>query len=686
MNQKKFALPFVVFLFLSCSLGLIVRAELPASYQKWLEEEVVYIISSGEKDVFLKLESDRERHLFVQAFWRHRDPSPGSAANEFKDEHYRRLQHVDQIYGRETTGAGWQTDRGRIYIILGEPNDVQRFESHDQVYPAEVWFYQGMSHRGLPPAFHLIFFQERGIGDYRLYSPLSDGPQALLTSYYGDPVDYSAAYRQLREFVPELSNISLALIPGDSAVQQGRPSLTSDLLVNKIDSVLQDEVEDRYARKFLEYKDVVEVEYSTNFIDSDSLIHVTQDPSGIALVQYALEPERLSVSNYGDRFTTTLRLNGTVTDAAGKAIYQFEKDIDLDFTEAQLQQINRRPVSIRDVFPLIPGDFHLSVLLQNEASQEFTSMERVLHIPSRSEEPQITSLLLGYQMNQKPVPQGGVRPFQSGVHQINFQANRVFLQKDQLVVAFQLQGLGVSQRDQADLRFILFQEEEEIHSFNKPVAAYPDAPDYLEVLSLDKLPPAHYRIRVSLEIKGQELLHAENEFDVTHAAGIPRPWVYSKVVAGIHDPIYAYTLGSQMLNSGKTQEAKDFLKKAYQSDPKNLEFALGFVRVLLISRAFADIPPVLSPFLTEAEVLRFELYTALGEAYRQMGEYQQAVPVFQAALTHHGLAVPVLNALADCYDHLGQFSLALSTWEKSLDVDSRQPAVALIVKDMKERK
>jgi len=685
MYQKKYELAFYVFLVLVCSLGPVTRAELPVNYQKWLEEEVVYIISSSEKEVFLQLESDRERHLFVQAFWRHRDPSPGSSNNEFKDEHFRRLQHV-QVFGRGTTKDGWQTDRGRIYIILGEPNDVQRFESHDQVYPSEVWFYQGMSHRGLPPAFHLIFFQERGIGDYRLYSPLSDGPQALLTSYYGDPVDYLAAYRQLREFVPELSNISLALIPGDSAVQQGRPSLTSDLLVNKIDAVPLDQVEDRYARKFLEYKDVVEVEYSTNFIDSESLIHLTTDPSGITFVQYALEPERLSFRNVRDRFTTTLRLNGSITDATGKAIYQFKKDIDLDFTEAQLQQITHRPVSIRDVFPLIPGDFHFSVLLQNEASQEFTSMEKALHIPMRSEEPQITALLLGYKMNQKSVPQGGVRPFQSGLHQINFQANRVFLQKDQLVVVFQIQGLGASQRDQADLRFTLLHEGREVHSFVKPLAAYTDAPDYLEVLSLDKLIPAHYRIRVSLEIKGQELLKAENEFDVTHAESIPRPWVYSKVVAGIHDPIYAYTLGIQMLNSGNTQEAKDFLEKAYQTDPKNLEFALGFVRVLLISRAYTEIPPVLSPFLLGDDAPRFEVFTSLGEAHRQMGEYRQAVPVFQAALTHHGLAVPVLNALADCYDHLGQFSLALSTWEKSLEINPQQAAVVLMVKRMKERK
>ncbi|MBS3819422.1 GWxTD domain-containing protein, partial [bacterium] len=68
---------------------------LPERYRKWLEEEVVYIITPLEKEVFLKLKTDRERDLFIEAFWKHRDPNHSTPENEFKEEHYRRLNYVN---------------------------------------------------------------------------------------------------------------------------------------------------------------------------------------------------------------------------------------------------------------------------------------------------------------------------------------------------------------------------------------------------------------------------------------------------------------------------------------------------------------------------------------------------------------------------------------------------------------
>jgi GWxTD domain-containing protein len=102
--------------------------DLPPLYKKWLEEEVVYIILPVEREVFLKLETDRERDRFIDAFWKHRDPNPATPENEFKTERDRRLNYANHYFGREEAKAGWRTDRGRMYILLGEPNDIQHFE------------------------------------------------------------------------------------------------------------------------------------------------------------------------------------------------------------------------------------------------------------------------------------------------------------------------------------------------------------------------------------------------------------------------------------------------------------------------------------------------------------------------------------------------------------------------------
>jgi GWxTD domain-containing protein len=67
------------------------RRQAEPVYDKWLNEDVVYIITADERAAFGRLRSDRERERFIEQFWLRRDPTPGTTENEFKDEHYRRI-------------------------------------------------------------------------------------------------------------------------------------------------------------------------------------------------------------------------------------------------------------------------------------------------------------------------------------------------------------------------------------------------------------------------------------------------------------------------------------------------------------------------------------------------------------------------------------------------------------------
>lgn len=660
--------------------------EFPERYRRWLDEEVVYIISPGERDVFLKLRSDRERELFIEAFWRHRDPTPGDQDNEFKREHLRRINHADRYFGRGTPKPGWKTDRGRIYIMLGEPNSTQRFEGQSQVYPSEVWFYQGMTDLGLPPAFNLVFYQQSAIGEYRLYSPLADGPQALLTSYYGDPMDYLSAYEQLREFAPELSDVSLSLIPGESSVRQGRPSLSSDLLVNKIEAAPHRGISDLYARKFLEYRDIVEVEYSTNYMGCDSLVKVSRHPSGVYFVHYAIEPERLSVNAADNRYYTTLEMNGTVSDDNETVIHQFEKTIPLQFDEEQIRQISHRPVSLRDMFPLIPGRYRLAILVKNAVSKEFTSLERTLVIPGDSEELQMTSPLLGYRMEPDIPSQNRLRPFQAGRHRVYFQANRVFTRQDELVLACQIHGLVNRGNEETEIRYEILKNDEPFRTLNRRPGEYPDLPDVIENFPLKGFQPAHYRIRVSVISGGRELLSGEERFDITHAAVVPRPWIYSKLLAPIGHPGYAFVLGTQLFRKNQLKEAQPYLQSAHDAEPGNIDYAYSLARLFLAQREYRGIPELLSPFLNTGQSLPYDVYFTLGRAHQGLGELAQALEVYRQAVRHHGLNTMLLNALGECHYLLGQREEALSAWTRSLKINAEQPAVRKLVETLKEKR
>ena len=178
------------FLFLVCVLFLAgsfeEKVQLPEEYEKWLKEDVAYIITPAEKEVFLKLESNKERDLFIDEFWRQRDPTPGTPRNELKEEHYNRIQFVNERFGKLSPLKGWQTDRGKTYIILGSPNHVEKFHTID-TYPIELWYYHGDPKLGQPPVFRLLFLRRGGAGEYELYSTMSDGPKDLVHFVLNDP-------------------------------------------------------------------------------------------------------------------------------------------------------------------------------------------------------------------------------------------------------------------------------------------------------------------------------------------------------------------------------------------------------------------------------------------------------------------------------------------------------------------
>ena len=322
--KRKFILLSWLILFLISALPAFSNKEkklpkdLPERYKKWLQQEVVYIITPKEKVVFLQLENDRVRNLFIEAFWKQRDPNPNIIENEFKKEHYRRISFANQRFGKESPGPGWRSDMGRIYITLGEPYYVERHENLTEVYPIIIWFYEGMIEYGLPNAFSIVFFKKTGIGEFELYSPVKYGPQHLLIHYMGDPLNYLAAYNELLQIEPNIANVSLSLIPGE-AIYTLSPSVASEILISgKIPSAPHKKVNDIYAEKLFKYKDIIEVEYTANYIDNDYYVDVIKDKSGIFFVHYLVEPKKLSLAQIENKFYTTLKINGKISNLKGE--------------------------------------------------------------------------------------------------------------------------------------------------------------------------------------------------------------------------------------------------------------------------------------------------------------------------------------------------------------------------------
>jgi len=660
------------------------KPKLPDTHKKWLDEDAAYIIAPMEREVFLQLQSDRERDLFIEAFWKQRDPTPASEENEFKTEHFRRVAYANRYLGRDAPRPGWRTDRGRFYIILGEPRDIQRFEGKSQIYDAEIWFYQGKTELGLPAAFNLVFFRESGHGEYRLYSPVGHGPQALMTGYFG--TDYAEAYQQLYEIEPDLAKTSLSLIPGETDTISGRPSMASDILIQRVESAPARAVESKYAQKFLQYKDTVEVEYTANYLDSDSLIKVFRDPSGLYFVHYAVEPRRLSVNAYEGKYYTTLKVNGRITTAEGRLVHQFDKTVALNLTAEEMADAGRVPFDFQDLFPLVGGDYSLSLLIKNEASKEFTSVEQALRIPQAGSAVQMTQPLLGYKAVRLEPAQRRMKAFRVGPYQIQCQPGRTFARQETLVVAFQLNNLTDEAAAAGEVRIDVLKDGQPVRSIRRKPAECADLPNVFEEISLADFAPAHYTVRASLASGGTEIVAAEEEFDLSFAEAIPRPWTSSRVLPDPSDPVYAEMTGAQLFNLGRYQEARVFLERAFQKKPESEDTAGSLARVHLALTEPSAAAKVLAPFIDAEKTAKYETYVLAAEAFKRAGQFERAVELLDKAVTHYGLNAVLLNSLGESYQGLGKIKEALAAFERSLELSSDQPAVRKRVEELKAKR
>ena len=115
-------------------------AETP--YKKWLNQDVAYIITDAERAAFKGLQTDAEREHFIEQFWLVRDPTPGTVENEFKQEHYRRIAYANTRFSTKDELPGWKTDRGRIYITYGPPDEIEDHPSTPAKDASQAWRYR----------------------------------------------------------------------------------------------------------------------------------------------------------------------------------------------------------------------------------------------------------------------------------------------------------------------------------------------------------------------------------------------------------------------------------------------------------------------------------------------------------------------------------------------------------------
>ncbi len=669
---------------------------LPEQHRIWLTEEVIYIITDREKRTFLGLTSEQERTNFLEAFWRKRDPNPSTPENEFRTEHYERLDYVNNWFGRSTFREGWQTDRGRYFILLGAPRSIQNYEARDEIYPTELWFYNNseLKRFGLPAFFYLLFWRRHGVGELQLFDPISDGPVALLTGYQPERRDFrdetERAYEILYEFDPEIANAAMSFrtdeqdITRFQAVPFGTLSLLSD-----INDVPFHGLDDSYADRLDFERGAIEADYLFTWVPGQGAVAVLPGPEGASFLHWVLEVEAQHTAfiRNEDRGTFDTSFIASIEVVTGdepeQVVTEFRKENFVSLADDQRAALHA-PFSWSGILPLIPGEHTARVVLRNRAcgsrteedcAKSYTLIETPVSVPPPDGRARLSDLVLGRRFeplrpDYRPfrIASSGVVPNPSGIYTIG----------DNFLVAV----APLDPSDGMSVRYRIVSREPLTDGevvYEEELDAAPDlASGFVSVeFPLVDLGAGRYEVAAELlDRSGAAISTRRAAFTVSPRASLTEAGFRGVMLP--YDParpgFTSLALGEQLMNLDRREEARPALESAVAQAPR-----LGRARELLarleMDGGQADrVVELLEPVAAEVQD-RYEVVRPLGEAYFHLGRYEEAEALLSQAILLVNPDARSLNLLGLARYQVSDFAGAREVFQRSLALDSDQPEV-----------
>jgi GWxTD domain-containing protein len=667
----------------------LAEKDLPEHQRDWLHL-IAYHILPIERDVFLQLKNDRDRDVFIETFWKQRDPTPGTPENEYRDELVKRFKYVNEFFGRSTTRPGWQTDMGRYYMILGPPQGIERYDASLGLVPAQAWSYYGDARKDLPPQFILVFYQRGGVGEYKLYDPVSDGPGRLLQHQreIEDPFDYQGLYEKIFDISPTLAEYSLTRIPGEYSFDMS-PSPRNALLLATILESPKADVNPSYASHFLNYLGVVSTEYLTNYVESAASTALISDPAtGLRFLHFSMVPAEVNVDAYvpKDQFYCNFRVD--ISLRAGETIiFQYAREFPLYFPQSDWSRVRASGLAIEESFPVIEGRFKLSVLLTNTVGKQFSVLEKDIDVPAERPGPSIEGPFLGYRF--ETYPRDVHIPFKVNDRKLVTDPSMTFARTDTIAVLFNLLNVGEDLYRSGSAR-ITVQGLRDAAPVRKAYTVRLDAAPYARVLSVPQtipaadLDPDYYEIEVELVgADGLTLDAKKGSFVVSPSAAVGHPIANAKGFALANQFLYRYMLAQQAEKTDRRETARALYEQAFQLNPEYREGVVMYATFLNKTGAFGEALEVVKKLEGDAQ-RQFSYYVIRGLALMGQDKPEEALTELLLANKIYNSDTAVLNSLGRCYYRLGRKTEALEALNASLSLDPNQDAVKKLIAEIKK--
>lgn len=535
--MNKIKIFFVIYFSLFFLNMILFQAQDEDAANKWLRE-VEPIITKAEKAVFESLKTDEARARFISYFWKVRDPNPETPYNEYKQEYYRRLNYVKSHFG------GTRSDRGRIYIILGEPAEINRYSGLSSVVDCELWTYYKEGRPGLPPGIRLLFYKKEDYGNYRLFYPGMDTALDIISPGYRESYrSPSSAYKELRKIYPELADATLSVIPGEGSPYMPAAANSSNHVFAQIFTLPERELSDSYLRNFSPIKGKVDVTYSFRKMSGYVLVELTRN-KGYTFLNYSIVPDTIRFKKVANNLNyAKLNLNLRVENLDGRTIFQQERNLEIKLDEQNKEILAKKKMMFSDFIPIINGEFNIIIVLSNKTTEEFFTHKEKVEINEN-----VVPVLCGFEAVK--IKSNRFMPFVVDDYKISVDPRFVFNKNETLV------GVILAE-EKPNIRLISINRGEELFRVEDivKIGRY-----FLFRKPLLNLKSSNYYLCIATE-KGE----VYRKIIAVLPFLIERPQCFEWTEASSSIGAYDFEIATQYLNNDQVQKAIEYFNRMPES-------------------------------------------------------------------------------------------------------------------------
>jgi GWxTD domain-containing protein len=491
----------------------------------WLNDEVPDIITEDERRAFLELSTNEEREQFIEIFWDKRNPDPESLTNSAKEEHYRRLAYADEHFSSGIPGR--KTDRGRIYIIWGPPDEIdshptggayerspQQGGGSSTALPWEVWRYRHLE--GIGENIEIEFVDPSGSGEYHITNDPCE--KDAFTHVSGAGPSLSETLGQSSK-ASRLTNTNGTTCPmplgGVTASNNEFESLDRYFRVQHAPDHFKDLAEKVSSRVIANQ---LPFQYRADFLrvtTSTVLVPIT--------VQ--LRNRDLAFQSKQGLHSAVLDLYGRITDPGGRVVQTFEDIISRDFPDSLFQSSLDLFSIYQKSIPLRSGLYRLDLVIKDTQSGNIGTQSAALRVPHFEEDKlDASTLILADQIEPVASAQIGIGQFVLGAYKVRPRLNQEFSSSDTLGIYLQLYNLKLdeaSRKTDVSVAYRITKDQREVWRAVETADHLHKGGEQLTIerlIPVSFLAPAHYTIEVTaIDLLANETVIRSAEFTVKPA-------------------------------------------------------------------------------------------------------------------------------------------------------------------------